>query len=131
MEAHHGLIIKIKADLIVPVPLHSYRLKFRGFNQAGILADNISERIGIDINDKSLRKIKNTKDQKLLVHSERIENVRGAYKVYGDELLGKKIILVDDVITTGATLHEARKTIEEAGGNAVLAIVIATAGFIR
>lgn len=130
LKNHSKLINKINADLIVPIPLHSYRLKSRGFNQAEFLADNISKRIGIEVNKKSLKKIRKTKDQKLLDHNERIENVRGAYRVFGEDLVGKKIILVDDVITTGATLHEARKAITETGGKVIFAIVIATAGFI-
>jgi len=130
LEKHSELINKLSADLIVPIPLHSYRLKSRGFNQAGILADNISKRTGIEVNNSSLRKIRHTKDQKLLDHNERIENVKGDYKIFDKVLYGKKIILVDDVITTGATLHEAGKVIMEAEGKVILAIVIATAGFI-
>ncbi len=130
LEKHNKLVNKIKADLIVPIPLHSYRLKSRRFNQAEILADSLSERIGIPVNSKSLIKIRNTKDQKLLNHNERIKNLKDAYKVFGEDLRDKKIILVDDVITTGATINEARKEITKAGGKVVLAITIATAGFI-
>jgi len=130
LEKHNKLINNISADLIVPIPLHSYRLKSRGFNQAEILADNISKRTGIEVNNSSLQKIRNTKDQKLLDHNKRIENIKDAYKVFGNELSGKKIILVDDVITTGATLRETRKEILKAEGKVVFAIVIATAGFI-
>ncbi len=130
LDIHAIIIKKIKADLIVPIPLHSYRLKSRGFNQAEILADNISMKTGIEVNKNSLRKIRNTRDQKLLDHNERIKNVKDAYKVFDEDLRDKKIILVDDVITTGATLNEARKEIIKAEGKVVLAIVIATAGSI-
>lgn len=131
LEKRNLLIKRLSADLIVPIPLHSYHLKSRGFNQAEILADNISIKTGIDVNKNSLRKIRNTKDQKFLDHNDRFENIKDAYKVFGEDLSGKKIILVDDVITTGATLHEARKEIVKAEGKVVLAIVIASAGFIK
>jgi len=128
LDKHADLLKKLSADVIIPIPLHSYRLKLRGFNQAEILADIFGERQNIPVDKKLLRKIKNTRDQKTLDHDSREDNIRGAYGVFGQLTKNKKIMLVDDVVTTGATMREARKVLNEAGGKVVMAAVIATAG---
>lgn len=130
IKKHKELIESTETDIIVPVPLHSIRLKLRGFNQAEIIADIIGKEFSIGVDNYSLRKIRNTRDQKMLDHDKRIENIKGAFKVFGNDLTGKKILLIDDVITTGATLNECRKVITETGGSVVLSAVLATAGFI-
>jgi len=116
-------------DFLVPVPLHPSRKRKRGFNQSEILADEISQKVGLSVLKDVLRRKKRTKDQTNLNAAQRQENVRGAFKVRDqDEILGKNIILVDDVVTTGATLKECARSLTQAGANSVLGLTVAVVG---
>ncbi len=128
IEIHSKLLDKLKIDIIVPIPLHSYRLKMRGYNQSSILADIMGKRLGLPVMEDALIKIKRNKYQKSLDPLHRDKNVKGVYQASEKEVEDKRIMLVDDVITTGATLREAQRTLTEAGGNVVVAAVIAAAG---
>jgi len=119
---------KIKIDVIVPIPLHSYRLKMRGYNQSLILADTIGERLNIPVIRDGLIKIRHNKYQKSLDPIQRERNVENVYEIGDAQIANKKIMLVDDVITTGATLREARRVLQKAGGRVILAAVIAGTG---
>lgn len=122
-------LTKLKADVIVPVPLHSIREKSRGFNQAAILADIIGKRIDVPVATETLLKQKRTKDQAKLNPEQRRENIKDAFRLPGSEVAGKRIIIVDDVVTTGATVNEAALTLRRAGGIPVAVCAIAAAGF--
>jgi len=115
-------------DAIVPVPLHSYREKNRGFNQAAVLSDIIGKGLGVGVVHETLVRIRRTKDQTRLNPQQREENIKGAFRVFGDTLRDKRVMIVDDVITTGATVREAQKVIGEAGARTVAYCVAATAG---
>jgi competence protein ComFC len=128
IEAHSKLLNSLKIDFIVPIPLHSYRLKMRGYNQSLILADNIGKRLGLPVAENALVKIKHNKYQKSLDPLHRDKNVRDVYRASEKEVEGKRIMLVDDVITTGATLREAQRVLADAGGKVVITAVIAVAG---
>ncbi len=119
---------RLKLDAIVPIPLHSYREKYRGFNQAAILSDIISRDLDIKVVHGSLVKIKRTKDQTRLSPQQREENVKGAFGVIGDVLKDNRVMIVDDVITTGTTVREAQKVLDEAGVKTVAYCVTAVAG---
>ncbi len=114
---------------LIPVPLHKVRKRERGFNQSQILAEILGRNLNIAVEDKILFRIKNTKDQTKLPEPERKENVAGAFEVEDKKkiLPGKKIILVDDVITTGATLMECAKVLKKAGAREILGVTIARA----
>jgi competence protein ComFC len=115
-----------KSDYLIPVPLHKSRCRERGFNQSEIVADQISKITGIPILKNVLKRKKNTKDQTNLSREEREENVRGAFVVtYSEMIKGKNIILVDDVITTGATLTECARILNQSGAQQILATTIA------
>jgi ComF family protein len=119
------------ADLIVPVPLSRTRLLRRRFNQAARLGDEISTRTGIAIDPLSLVRVRATASQVGLSRSEREENVRGAFAVREarrDRIDGRRIVLVDDVITTGATVAAATRALRRAGAERidVLALALAT-----
>ncbi|MCX6826177.1 MAG: ComF family protein [candidate division Zixibacteria bacterium] len=116
---------KADGDCIVPIPLDHFREKTRGFNQAAVLSDIISKRLNILSAQGNLVKRAKTKDQTRLDPRQRIENMKGAFAVQGDTLLAKRVILMDDVVTTGATLREAMKVILESGAKPVLALVVA------
>lgn len=125
---HFKLLNKIKIDIIIPIPLHSYRLKTRGFNQSLILADTIGKRLSVPVMKNGLIKTRHNKYQKSLDPIHRDKNVENVYKIGEDEIENKKIMLVDDVITTGGTLREAKKVLHKAGGKVILAAVIAGTG---
>jgi ComF family protein len=118
----------LKLEAIVPIPLHSYRERNRGFNQAALLSDIIGRGLGVRVDNKSLLKIKRTIDQTRLNPQQREENIKGAFKIFGEELKDKRAMIVDDVITTGATIREAHKMLDEAGANIVAYCVTAVAG---
>jgi len=107
---------KINFDVAVPVPLSPKRLRKRGYNQSALLAKVIANELNIDFDDKSLIKIKETEIQsKSHSSSQRAKNLKGAFAIKGDNLKGKRVLLVDDVRTTGATLEECSNTILKKG----------------
>lgn len=112
-------------DAIVPVPLHWTRKWSRGFNQSLILAGALSKNTGLPILSV-LRRVKRTKDQTRLSRKERLANVRGAFRVVKN-VEEKRLLLLDDVTTTGATLEECRRVLMEAGASQISAAVVAMA----
>ena len=112
-------------DGVVPVPLHWTRKWSRGFNQSSILAGAVSKALGIPVL-AALRRVKRTKDQTKLSRQKRPANVRGAFRA-AKNVEGKKLLLLDDVTTTGATLEECRRALVEAGAVEISAAVVALA----
>jgi len=110
--------------LIVPVPLTRRRQNWRGFNQAAIIARDFSVRFGYKMKT-DLKRIKHCPPQAELKESARLKNVIGAFKWTGENLSGRNIILIDDVVTTGATLNEAAKVLRRAGAGCVYGLVLA------
>lgn len=112
-------------SVIVPVPLHKKRYLSRGYNQSELLADNISEHFGIKKSNLLSRKI-NTVSQINLGKTERQKNVKNAF-IFLDEsgLNNKKVILIDDVVTTGSTLNECAQVLKNAGFLEIYGLVIA------
>jgi ComF family protein len=113
-------------DLLIPVPLHSHRLRERGFNQAVLLVRELSLRTGIPYRKKVLQKRKPTLPQVSLSGAEREKGVRGSFHVVGrEELEGKSVLLVDDVYTTGATVNECSKVLLAGGAKRVDVLTLA------
>ena len=114
---------------LIPVPLHKARKRERGFNQSEIVAESLGAELNLKIEKNILSRIKNTRDQTKLSIEERKQNVAGAFQVQDKQkiLQGQKIILVDDVITTGATLNECARVLKQAGAKEILAVTIAKA----
>jgi ComF family protein len=109
-------------DCIVPVPLHWKKMRDRGFNQSAILGRILSKRTGIRFSDKGLLRIKSMPSQVKLSRNERIQNLKGAFSIKDSNyFIGKKILLVDDVFTTGATMNECAKTLMNGGAKEVYA----------
>jgi ComF family protein len=118
-----------RADYLAPIPLHPARLRERGFNQSLLLAEQTSANSGFKLFD-CLHRIENTKSQTQFNYKSRISNIRGAFEIkpnFRPMLKNKRVILVDDVITTGATLTEAAKVLIINGASEVYGIVVATA----
>lgn len=110
--------------LVTPIPLADKRLKWRGFNQAEILAREFSTQLHYELN-LDLKRIKHKKAQATLNELERLENIKSVFIWTGKNLNGEKIILIDDVATTGATLNEAARVLKEAGAKEVYGLVLA------
>jgi ComF family protein len=115
-----------QADLIIPLPLHPLRLRERGFNQALELARPIGAAHGWPIDTQICSRIRHTPAQAELPWRERVKNIRGAFNCAGD-LTGKSIALVDDVMTTGASLNECARTLKLHGAARVTLLVVARA----
>ncbi len=101
-------------DIIAPLPLHRARLAERGFNQAAEIAKVLARLSGIEVQLELGRRVRNTAPQTELPWNERAANVRGAFACEGD-LSGLRIAVVDDVMTTGATLDEFARTLKKSG----------------
>jgi len=113
------------ADLLLPVPLHKLRLRERGFNQSLLLAKEVSKKTSIQIDDKILNRVKYTKTQSKLSASQRQKNVEDAFKTAaGAQLTAKKVILIDDVITTGSTMNACAKALTNIGVGKVLGLSV-------
>ena len=113
-------------DLLIPVPLHPRRLRERGFNQSLLLARHLSKRLGLPCEAEVLVKVKDTPSQTSLSPAERQRAVRGAFEVLkGERIREKRVLLVDDVFTTGATVNEASRVLLRAGAEEVLVITLA------
>ena len=115
----HFLKIKYRDDhypeLLLPIPLSKRRMTARGYNQAGEIARFVDKSLRIAVNWDDLVRIHDTVAQTTLDHKERAQNLRGAFAWCGERLLGSHLALIDDVITTGSTVHEAAKTLMQAG----------------
>lgn len=110
-------------DLIVPIPLANRRLWRRGYNQATLLARPIAKHLNVKMDLESVRR-KYRSDMGHKNYKQRMENIRGVFKcINPDKVRGKIILLVDDVMTTGATFSEMRKVLQSAGAAAVYGVV--------
>jgi ComF family protein len=117
-------------DLIVPIPLHRARLRERGYNQAELIAVGMSFACGAHVDAGLLMRCRNTISQTALSIHERKENVASAFGVRAGcraRWLGKRVFLVDDVITTGSTMRECARLVHENGARAVVSCSIALA----
>ncbi len=125
-EGMSGIMTGHAAHLIVPVPLHISRLRQRGFNQAVLLGKVMSQQLSLPLLPDALVRTKRTEPQIKLSAAERRLNVKGAFTVKrADSVVGKRILLLDDVMTTGSTMDECAKELKKAGASAVIAATIA------
>ena len=126
LEAHwrpHPL----PADVLVPVPLHARRLRERGYNQSHLLALALAERVSLPVDASMLERTRYTLPQVGLSAQERQENVRDAFASISDAPIGQRIVLIDDVCTTGATLDACAIALRERGAWTVSALTLARA----
>ena len=126
--ARAGRELLTDADGLVPVPLHWRRLWARRFNQSAALAGAISEIAGVPVLHGSLRRVRATVQQVGLSKSERADNVQGAFKVLPAqraEVRGKRLVLIDDVLTSGATVDTCARALLRAGAAHVDVLVFA------
>ncbi len=127
-ELFLGYLRDRRADIIVPVPIHLSRYISRGFNQACVAAQALSGIASIPVINDCLAKVRNTSQQTGLSAKERLTNLKGSIKTIRPGLcLGKKIILIDDVITTGATLELCAGELMARGARSVIGVTLARA----
>ncbi|MDE2401527.1 MAG: ComF family protein [Burkholderiales bacterium] len=115
-------------QLIIPTPLSSTRLRERGYNQCGLLAQQLSRRLNTPTLPFALRRVKDTPRMMTLQADERRQQIRNAFEVsteYRRQLAGRHVAVVDDVLTTGATVNEITQTLKNAGVRSVAVWVIA------
>ncbi len=117
-----------ECDLIVPVPLHRWRLFRRAFNQAALLATDIAAGTNLPVDMQLLQRVKNTTSQVRLTLNQRQRNVAGAFKVNrrgGKTVSGRNVLVIDDVITTGATVSACARALKRAGAARVDILALA------
>jgi ComF family protein len=128
MMVRAGAELLADTDVIVPVPLHLWRLWRRRFNQAMALAGVISRTSAIPCDPSALARVKSTRPQVGLTKAQRGENLQGAFRVpvlSKPRIEGKRVLLVDDVLTTGATANAASRALLRGGAKAVDLLVFA------
>jgi ComF family protein len=113
-------------DVVAPVPLYWLRRWRRGYDQSAHLAECVASRLKKPLDDYSLRRVRATATQHHLSPTRRKENVRGAFAVRKRRRFdGRSVLLVDDVLTTGATCHQAARALKAAGASHVYCLVLA------
>jgi ComF family protein len=105
-------------SLVVPIPLSFWRKNTRGFNQASLLAKAVADTLKLEFREDALKRVKDTPSQVSLNRKARARNIQGSFSA-GEDLDGKDILLVDDVLTTGATVREAAKALKKTGAGLV------------
>jgi len=121
-------LISWEINLIIPVPLHHLKKAERGYNQSDYIANGLSKTSGIPYSGKAIKRVRFTESQTQLDMKEREKNVAGAFKVKNrKKITGRNILLVDDVITTGATTNECAKVLKESGATKIFACSAAIA----
>jgi ComF family protein len=114
-------------DLVIPIPLHPDRLRERGYNQSELLVREIEQELGWEVDSEALVRRRKTRPQIYLNHEERRLNVLGAFEGNRERVRNRRVLLVDDVCTTGATLEAAARALLDAGALSVSAYCLTTA----
>lgn len=113
-------------DMIIPVPMHKKKMQKRGYNQTELVANELEKSLGIPMRKDILSKVVNTTTQSKLGGKARQSNIQHAFFIKNDvEVENKKIILLDDIYTTGATSEECSRVLKEAGAKEILVLVLA------
>jgi len=111
-------------DMVCPVPLHRVRQRERGYNQSALIARAMAVKLQKPFQEHILVKNRNTASQTAMSRTARLSNVRGSFRMGKSAVRGKRILLVDDVFTTGSTVNEASRTLRAAGAAQVFVLTI-------
>ena len=123
-EKYGGWIRKNEIEEIIPVPLHPSKRRTRGFNQAELLAEELGRLLQIPVNKQAVLRVKKTRPQKKLNDKERQKNLRGAFGVSKKWNAGKNVLIIDDIYTTGNTVHRIAGMLKKAGAQKVYFLTI-------
>ncbi|HML20052.1 MAG TPA: ComF family protein [Aggregatilinea sp.] len=115
-------------DLVVGIPLSSQRLAERGYNQAGLIAHRVAERLGVPDELEAVTRVKNTASQVDLSAAERQENVKDAFRAEPGQVAGRRVLVIDDVLTTGSTMSACAEALRLAGASQIFGGAIGGAG---
>jgi ComF family protein len=118
-RAHHP-----EVDLVIPVPLHRDKVRRRGYNQSELLSLAFGERVGLEVRSDVLKRWRATRSQIGLSPEERQENVSGAFLCADGPVRGARVALIDDVLTTGATMSACARALREAGAREVWGLAL-------
>lgn len=124
LMSYESIIRKWKIQLIVPIPISKKRRRKRGYNQAGLLAREISKYMGIPYAETSLVRVRDTTPQKTLSVKERKKNLRNAFAWRADRRPPKNVLVIDDIYTTGNTIDAASLVLKRAGAENVYFLTI-------
>jgi competence protein ComFC len=116
---------QLTADWLIPVPLHSSRERDRGYNQSELLARRLARRINVPVSSRGLRRTRATAVQMTLNAAQRRENVAGAFECVEPRVRGARVVIIDDVGTTGATLDACAQAVLKAGAASVMGLTLA------
>ena len=125
VAAWPGLLLPV--DVILPVPLHARRSRARGYNQAALLAERFGRELGIPVVDDALIRHRNTPSQTRLDAAGRRRNVSGAFSCKSSSVAGRRVLLIDDVCTTGSTVEACGVALQAGGAQSVWALTLACA----
>lgn len=123
-EQYREWIWNRKIEKIIPIPLHPSKRRLRGFNQAELLAKELGKQVGIPVETEAVFRIKKTLPQKQLGHRERQKNLKSAFGVRKNWNPPGTVLLVDDIYTTGNTMHRVAKVLKKAGVQKVYFLTI-------
>ncbi|HYH03698.1 MAG TPA: ComF family protein [Bacillota bacterium] len=116
-----------KADLVIPIPVHPHKLAARGYNQAELLAYPLADYLGMVVKNRVLVRTKLTETQNSLNRVDRFLNVKNAFEIINTSAVsGRRVLLIDDILTTGATVSEAARLLLKAGATEVNVLTLAT-----
>lgn len=118
------IISSWKCDVIIPIPIHARKFRERGFNQAELLAKDMAAILGIGLDTELISRNRYTKPQKELDDNERIKNLENAFTITKNVVQYKKVLLVDDIYTTGSTIDACARVLKEKGVEQVFAVCL-------
>ena len=114
----------LRPDALVPVPIHSSRMRRRGYNQAALIARELSKYSGIPVREHLIRRNLRTQPLKDLSHTERQNNLKRAFKICQNDVKLNTIVIIDDIYTTGSTIDSITKVLKDAGIGKVFFITL-------
>ena len=114
-EKKAGWLKMLRPDALIPVPIHSSRMRSRGYNQAALIARELSKHSGIPVREQLIRRNFRTRPLKDLSHAERQNNLKRAFKICQNDVKLNTIVIIDDIYTTGSTIDSMTKVLKDAG----------------